>query len=164
MAILFTSDTHFGHTNIIKYCDRPYADVEEMNQAMIDRWNEVVTFKDTVYHLGDFAFGPVCFVEKCRKKLNGKVILIHGNHDRIGKETLSKIFTECYSKTRIKLGEQTLHLSHHPIQTEDGSADYYLNGHVHTRWITEGRRVNVGVDVWNFKPVTWGEIKAKLMI
>lgn len=80
MTRFFTSDNHFGHTNIIKYCDRPFASSEEMDEAMIARWNKAVRPSDTVYHIGDFAMS-FNKVEEITPQLNGKKILIAGNHD-----------------------------------------------------------------------------------
>ncbi|MEJ7707010.1 MAG: hypothetical protein WKF82_06805 [Nocardioidaceae bacterium] len=59
MAVYFTSDTHFSHANIIRLCNRPFADVDEMDEAIIERWNATVTSADTVYHLGDVALGQL---------------------------------------------------------------------------------------------------------
>jgi len=80
MSIFFTSDTHFGHENIIKYCKRPFANAAEMDKALIRNWNRVVGPHDLVYHLGDFAVGggPA---GPYLDQLNGRIILIHGNHD-----------------------------------------------------------------------------------
>ena len=79
--IFFTSDTHFNHTNIIKYAQRPYSDAEEMNEDLIKRWNSVVGKNDIVFHLGDFMFGNINRFWEFRSRLNGKIYLIHGNHD-----------------------------------------------------------------------------------
>lgn len=78
------ADTHFYHTNIIKYCDRPFSSTEEMDITMIDNWNSVVNPEDTTYHLGDFAFGKGSRwrIAEYRAMLNGKIILFKGNHDR----------------------------------------------------------------------------------
>ena len=90
-----TSDTHFNHSNIIKYCNRPFHDIYEMNQAIIDRWNSIVNDNDIVYHLGDFAFIrrdnlELSYAQQLRQqirefvdRLNGKIILIKGNHDKL---------------------------------------------------------------------------------
>jgi len=79
LNIFFTSDTHFGHKNILKYCNRPFVNVEEMDEVMIERWNGRIGKNDSVYHLGDFSFSsnPKTYFER----LNGKKILIIGNHD-----------------------------------------------------------------------------------
>src|SRR2546429_527154 len=77
----FTSDTHFGHANIIPYCSRPFASVPEMNEALIARWNDCVGPDDTVYHLGDFAMGLKSLWPEYRRRLNGKIVFTLGNHD-----------------------------------------------------------------------------------
>lgn len=85
--IFVTSDTHFNHTNIIKYCNRPFASVAEMNQTLIDNWNRVVRPQDTVIHCGDFAFTKAnrkvasATISTLANNLNGRKILILGNHD-----------------------------------------------------------------------------------
>jgi calcineurin-like phosphoesterase family protein len=80
MAIFFTSDSHFGHANIIKYCNRPFSSVAEMDREMIEQWNKVVTMYDTVYHLGDFCFSAHA---PYFNQLNGNKFLILGNHDTL---------------------------------------------------------------------------------
>ena len=81
------SDTHFNHSNIIKYCSRPFSNIEEMNKVIIDNWNNIVDKEDTVYHLGDFGFGTKEELKEIFDKLNGKKYLIMGNHDRrVGKK------------------------------------------------------------------------------
>ena len=78
------SDTHFGHANIIEYCNRPFETVEEMDSYMINQWNKTVKDNDIVIHLGDFAFGTGEEIRKYASQLNGKKILVQGNHDRKG--------------------------------------------------------------------------------
>ena len=78
--IYFTSDTHFGHANILNFCKRPFKDVDEMNEELIKRWNEVISKEDTVFHLGDFAFGGAEIWNKTLPRLNGHIVLILGNH------------------------------------------------------------------------------------
>lgn len=87
MNYWWTSDYHFGHFNIIRYCGRPFETVEEMDKVIIRKHNERVKPEDTVFFLGDFIFkgGKEGGEERCRafeKKLNGKVVFIEGNHDR----------------------------------------------------------------------------------
>lgn len=79
-STFFTSDTHFGHENIIKFCKRPYQSVEEMNEALIENWNKVIGKNDTVFHLGDFALGGSTVWNNTLDRLNGKIYLIFGNH------------------------------------------------------------------------------------
>ncbi len=76
----FTSDTHFNHANIIKFCNRPFKDVEQMNDVMIANWNSVIGKDDTVFHLGDFCLGGAAEWTKILDRLNGKIYLIMGNH------------------------------------------------------------------------------------
>lgn len=76
----FTSDTHFGHANIIRLCNRPFEDVNEMNEKLIENWNKVVPENGTVFHLGDFAFGGSGLWNKVLDQLNGQIYLIMGNH------------------------------------------------------------------------------------
>jgi len=78
--IFFVSDTHFGHSNIIQFCDRPFASVEEMDYNLIKNWNEKVPLDGLVFHLGDFGWGGYQEYKKIRDQLNGKIILIKGNH------------------------------------------------------------------------------------
>lgn len=82
--VFFISDTHFGHENIIKYCNRPFKDAAEMDRVMIERWNQNVAEGDYVIHLGDFGFGSTEYLQDLVSKLNGKIVLIQGNHDRFG--------------------------------------------------------------------------------
>lgn len=87
MKIFCISDTHFHHANIIKYCNRPFVSVEEMDRTMINNWNKVVTSDDIVLHLGDFAMTVYNHaraaeaIQAVAEQLNGKKIIIKGNHD-----------------------------------------------------------------------------------
>lgn len=143
----FTSDTHFNHANVMKYCARPFASVEEMNRVMIERWNAVVGPEDTVYHLGDFALGKASEWPAILRQLNGaKKILIHGNHDRSPRHMLEGGFNEVHEK----LEWNGWMLQHHPIATNRK----LLCGHIHEKWTRIGWVINVGVDVWDFTPRT----------
>lgn len=80
--IYFTSDTHFGHANIIKYCERPFKDTDHMDETIIANWNRTVSPDDTVFHLGDVALGNIDKSLACVSRLNGYKICVLGNHDR----------------------------------------------------------------------------------
>jgi len=82
MRVYVTSDHHFSHKNIIKYCNRPFTSVEDMNIYMMKKWNDKVRPFDLVFHLGDFAFTKKTNLQKIRDQLQGVIILIPGNHDR----------------------------------------------------------------------------------
>lgn len=178
--IFFTSDTHFGHKNIIEYCNRPWSTVEEMNEGMVERWNSKVSAEDTVYHLGDFAMGPKENLG-WRQRLNGHVILIKGNHDR-DKEVLKEYGFEVHKRKRLYLPEEDkiIMMTHIPIHVPDpmgrsgrtyspnltqkidvDSYDYILCGHVHNQWRRRGKTINVGVDVSDFYPLTIQELLAR---
>src|SRR5271165_2813112 len=136
---LFTSDSHYYHNNILRYCDRPFANLDEMHRAMIVNWNNCVSPLDTVYHLGDFAFGPVSNVKCILEKLNGKTILVRGNHDRSANALKDVGFSAIYNDLTIeqKDGDKTVkvRMQHHP--PKPGSyydVDYILCGHVHQNW------------------------------
>ncbi len=82
MAIWFTSDHHFFHNNIIKLCDRPFKNLDEMHEALIRNWNAKVKHNEIVYLLGDFLFGGMSRLRRIAPRLNGKIILVKGNHDK----------------------------------------------------------------------------------
>ena len=79
--LFFTADTHFNHANIIKFCNRPFKSVEQMNETLITNWNSVISEDDIVFHLGDFCLGGAAEWTKLLDRLNGKIYLILGNHD-----------------------------------------------------------------------------------
>lgn len=141
MTTFFVSDTHFNHTNIIKYSNRPFRDIEEMNAQMIKNYCAVVKPEDTVYHLGDFSFGGK---EKIVKSLGvwgslpGEKHLLLGNHDYYlyhGKlrEDFDKAFASVRDFRPIKVGNTQIILCHYSFQVWDGSHKgvYNLYGHSH---------------------------------
>lgn len=173
--IFFTSDTHFGHHNIIEYCKRPFSDIEDMNFQLCQKWNERVGPDDTVYHLGDFAMGKKDNIY-LRKNLNGKVILVKGNHDRSTAVMKEAGFDEVVKNLTIDLDGFKLYLAHIPVHLPDPTErsyptsltaeppahyDYFLCGHVHTQWARNGKTINVGVDVSNYVPLTLTELLAR---
>lgn len=156
--IFLVSDTHFFHSNIIKYCNRPFASVEEMNRVMIEKWNAVVSPEDTVIHLGDFALGPAPRYAEILKALHGKTkILIIGNHDKSAvymKENVG--FDQVYQNRMFDFGEHgDWFLKHKPMKTPKK----LLHGHVHQSWRRLGEFViNASVDVWDFYPQTLAQM------
>jgi len=163
----FTADTHFGHANIIRHCDRPFADVEAMNRGITDRWNAVVGPHDLVYHLGDFAMGDAQRWPEYRAALNGRIVLVLGNHDRSAEKMLAIGIDEVVSNVVVVVEGVRCWLNHYP-PAEDGtdykgrplgrpkapsSYDLALCGHIHEKWRVRDGMVNVGVDVWAYAPV-----------
>lgn len=150
MATWFTSDTHYGHKNIIEYCNRPYESVEQMNEAMIDAHNSCVKPEDTVYFLGDFAFGDF---QRVVERLQGKKILVLGNHDQkiISKKSDwigQNRFSQIHDYKEIKVGGQKICLFHFGMRVWNGShkGTWHLYGHSHGTLPPQGLSVDVGVD------------------
>ena len=166
MRNYFTADCHFGHANIVKYCKRPFKDLDDMNETIIHNWNERVKPEDTVFHIGDFCFknttnmihrgeGNIHPASYYEKKLNGKIIFIKGSHDK------NNSCKTCILNTEIELGGYRIGLVHDPKHVKP-KFDFNLVGHVHSLWkckrISNVDMVNVGVDMWNFRPITIEEI------
>ena len=152
MTTWFTGDEHFTHANIIKYCKRPFASVEEMNAAIIERHNARVKDGDVVYHLGDFVFKNT--VKGYAAKLNGSHIFIRGNHD---KDRLSGIL-------EITIEKQRIVLCHYAMRVWNAShyGAWQLYGHSHGTLPPIGKQYDVGVDNNNFAPISFEELREKL--
>lgn len=181
--IWLTSDHHFHHSNIIKYCNRPFGSVEEMNEALVANWNSVVKPDDHVYHLGDFCFGNVEKWNWCLGpgRLNGHIHLILGNHDpeRVFRDgTFIERFDSIdYQKILIIEG-WTVILNHFPFLSFSNNLDHKvigLSGHTHVGQLSSSvesydklnamykpNQYDVGVDNNNFTPVSWAEVKNKV--
>jgi calcineurin-like phosphoesterase family protein len=208
--IYFTSDQHYSHKNVIKYCKRPFTrhavpidpntpppfsekeklaalelDVLEMNEELVKRHNETVSPSDTVYHLGDFSLSKYA-VRKYLPRLKGTHYLIQGNHDYshpvISKTpqelvTNRKIYTDSgfkdiFETLTMNIKGEDVIMSHFPyLDPNPKYAQKYpdfrfpdnglvlLHGHVHDSWSTKYSpkgtlMINVGVDVWDFRPVS----------
>ena len=121
--IFFVSDTHFGHTNIIKYCNRPFNNTDEMDKALINNWNAKVPKDGIVYHLGDFAWGSINYWEKIREQLNGEIILIYGNHDEkyLNNKLMYKLFKEVTPQKKIWINKIPIYINHYPFLCFGGS-------------------------------------------
>lgn len=130
MKIFGISDTHFGHEAIIKYCNRPFSNVEEMDRAMIKRWNETVSNNDIVIHLGDFALCSKERIKEITKQLNGKKILIMGNHDNYNEQFYRDVGFHTVSRFPI-LYNSWYFCSHAPLQMFQDCCYKNLYGHVH---------------------------------
>jgi calcineurin-like phosphoesterase family protein len=168
----FTSDLHFGHKNVINYCDRPYANIEEMHEAIVKQWNFQVGPNDTVYVLGDFSLNPK-WSREILPKLNGTKILVMGNHDapfpfpynkkadKMKQRYLDDGWKDVLLYHELTLSNGlTVGLSHMPYNSEAGG-EYdqrymefrpedkglvLLHGHLHCRYRKNGRMIDVGFD------------------
>jgi len=158
----FTADTHFEHARILEHCNRPYDTVTEMNEDLVKRWNAIVKPNDIVYHLGDFAWRDHY---KWINQLNGKVILITGNHDKMNVVAKEKFF-EIHTFLERKINGQEITLCHYPLSTFNKiwHGAWHLYGHVHgvRKERDDFPACDVGVDVWDFQPVHFDVIQDKM--
>jgi len=174
----FTSDLHFFHANVIRYCDRPYNNVYEMNFALINNWNDLVSPKDEVVFLGDFCMNPRTFNSILELNFQS-MIFVKGNHDKV--EKYKKMLVEwphlvdkiqfCDNVT-IEVDGRKFFCVHRPVSASDELPN--IIGHVHEKWklmpagsvIAEHGRsgigvekmllqpcLNVGCDVHGYKPI-----------
>ena len=154
--IYFISDTHFSHSNIIKYCNRPFNNVDIMNEALINNWNSIVNKNDIVYHLGDFTIDYDNLGELV-KKLNGKIYLIRGNHE--GKSI--KFYNEIGLKvlpSKTRLDEYKFILSHKPLDNNLIPNNYInIHGHIHNNDLdnkfNSGNHYCVSIEKINYMPI-----------
>jgi calcineurin-like phosphoesterase family protein len=164
MTIFVTADTHFNHDNIRKYCDRPFDSVEEMNRRMIENWNNRVQSGDDVYHLGDFGWGSHASLHNILDQLNGRIYFIRGNHDKSIKKALADRFVWVKDYHELTThGYPKICMFHYPLRTwrSKHHGSYCLHGHSHGKLPAPPGEltVDVGVDVWNYSPVSLEEIK-----
>lgn len=130
MKYFVIADTHFGHSNVIRYCNRPFKDAEEMNRVLIKNWNEVVSNQDKVLLLGDFCLTSREEAAKIVDQLSGRKILIKGNHDCWSDDFYRSIGFEYVSKFPIVYNDFFL-MSHAPLQLSDNLPYFSYYGHVH---------------------------------
>lgn len=172
--VFFTSDTHFGHSNIIKYCQRPFNSAEHMDEVLISNWNEVVSPKDIVFHLGDFCFGSDKEWIKILQRLNGTKYLILGNHDIkkiVNSNQIKDYFADINMQMRVVVDKQKMLLNHYPFLCFEGGYQnvWQLFGHVHSSKHSTGldkerlvhlfpTQYDVGVDNNNYRPVSFAQV------
>lgn len=183
--IWFTSDLHFGHRNVIRFCDRPYEDEKDMGRSLIFNWNSVVGENDIVFVLGDtFWFNDSKSIKKVTNELNGEIYVLPGNHDEFehwDKVDASKVHL-CQDVCVMWLDSEDnrwgkklyeIWMSHYPMMTwphrENGAMQLF--GHIHSK---EGRtgvdqdlplynnQLDVGCDYWNYYPVSFEEVLKKI--
>lgn len=153
MKLFIISDTHFGHENIIRYCNRPFSSVEEMDNAIIKNWNETVSNQDTIIHLGDFGLGKKERIAEIISKLNGKKILIMGNHDNWSEEFYRKAGFHTVSRFPIVYDSFYI-MSHAPLQLSETTPYYNFYGHVHNdeKYIETATSKCVSVERIGYRP------------
>lgn len=160
----FSSDMHFRHKNIIKYSNRPYASIEEMQEGLIANHNSRVRPQDWWFHLGDFAFAPYEYIASIVKRLNGKKVMLPGNHDNwehLLKLKEAGLVDHVFRDWFGKIGNHRFHLYHFPIQSWEGAhhGTIHLHGHSHGSTTSPDMlRLDVGVDCHNWFPISYKEI------
>jgi len=149
----FTADEHYGHFNIIKYCNRPFASVIEMDETIIKNHNAIVNLSDTVIHVGDFTLGKKERAGLYIKQLKGNHVFIQGSHDY-------------WLKNAVQIWERTIegiHIvaCHYAMRRWSKShyGSWQIYGHSHGNLQPEGLQYDVGVDNNNFYPVSFEDLK-----
>ncbi|OLS16389.1 MAG: metallophosphoesterase [Promethearchaeota archaeon CR_4] len=170
-VIYFIGDSHFGHTNIIKYCNRPFSSAEEMNERIIANWKFTIKPEDIVYFLGDFCLNGI-YAPILRDLPFEHMFFIEGNHDPLPKlKALADPRVEFHKNLEVSLDGHTFFLTHNPMDASPTLPT--ICGHVHEQWtfLKKGQYfaeyhktmtikkkapqpiLNVSVDVHNFTPV-----------
>lgn len=171
--IWFISDTHFGHANIIKYCERPFKDVQDMDESMIKNWNSVVGADDVIYHLGDFCLGDDVAFKDYISRLNGQIKILNNptHHDKRWIKHLPVVYSKTGSQVEyisplFDISKKDYHivLCHFPMYTWNKKhyLSYHLYGHVHKQNFeipNSPLSLNVGVDMIDFYPIELETVK-----
>jgi calcineurin-like phosphoesterase family protein len=173
--IWFTSDCHFSHANVIKYDKRPFTSAQEMDETMIERWNEEVKDTDVVFYLGDLSFDrDFGRTQAIAKQLKGKIHFILGNHDddRVIKklgvfETVNDYINLSVKDLENPRKYQDIMMFHYPILSWDKvhHGAWHLHGHCHQNLIPhepkyyEGKVLDMGCNGWDYRPINYKEIK-----
>lgn len=185
----FISDTHFGHENIIRYSQRPFKNVDHMNQMLVHNWNDRVHPRDTVFHLGDVALGPWEKWDRILRSLHGTKVLVVGNHDRIFERMQPKVqarFAPLYADWfrggvhrrhgGLVIGKTRVNLSHFDYDQDRYERTFpripdegvpLIHGHTHSKQqVTRSEKgtlqIHVGVDAWDYAPVSEEQVAALL--
>lgn len=170
--VFFTSDTHFSHANIIKYCERPYKNIDEMDEDLIRRWNDVVKKDDVVFHLGDFGMVSQKKLEWIIGRLNGQIYLILGNHDN--RLRYDGLFKSVKQQMLVNIDGVYVLMLHYPLMQHkseilNGHRFIQLYGHIHSRKNMSGddklrsartswNQYDVGVDNNDYRPISFSEV------
>jgi calcineurin-like phosphoesterase family protein len=166
--IYITADTHLGHTNILKYDGRPFDTIDDHDNAIIRRWNSKVKPNDTVYHLGDVALTSISRAARVVHALNGRIILIKGNHESTALDLHKRdnVFEAVHSYYELKDHGDLFCLFHYPIHewNKCHHGAYMLHGHTHGNdsYSNRYRILNVGINLHGYYPLSLDEIREML--
>lgn len=167
------ADAHFGHAKILDHCSRPFDTIEEHDLTLIGNWNDRVAPNDHVYILGDFCWRRPEYALWLLHTLKGRKYLIRGNHDKaVRGECLKQLELDVkyheltIQDKNVKGGKQTIVLCHYPLETwlrSHWKQTWHLHGHTHGRLKTSKfNRIDVGVDVTNYCPISYEEVKERI--
>ena len=175
MAVYFTADLHFGHSEIIGFCERPFGDVSEMNKVLVSNWNSRVDNDDHVYIIGDLYYGGrdaagLSEAVSIVNNLNGILHLVAGNHDipYLKNMDYHYLFADVDQVRYLKHEGEHFYLCHYPMAEWSGyyRGSWHIYGHIHNAknpayqyMKTQEKALNAGVDICNFMPVTFEELK-----
>ena len=165
-SMFLTSDIHLFHAAILKFEPeaRPFTSVDEMNEAIVVRWNNIIGPKDVVYIAGDVSFGKLGQTIEILNQLNGRKYLAVGNHDRhyVSNAEFCKCFVDMNERYEIKYNKKLYTISHYPQLSWNKShiegASYMLFGHEHSRFLGYHNMLNIGMDCHNLTPLHIEEI------
>lgn len=163
--IWFTSDLHLGHKNILKLSNRPFGEIEHHDDTIINNYNNMVSNDDFCYILGDISFNQSYEnYKRIFSRLNGKKNIIIGNHDN--KQNLIRCQKDgliCSVKDTqiLQIGKDRVFLAHFPHREWNGfyHGVYHVYGHCHCNIDDYKQSTDVGVDCWEYAPVSWDELK-----
>ncbi len=178
MIKAFYSDPHYGHANIIKYCDRPFEDVEHMQREMIARYNAMIGLDDVVVWCGDCAMGhkKLDRLRDVLATLNGTKWLVRGNHDHEPAAMLSAGFAVVADVLFLRIAGMSCRVYHYPpawadaMHVKDGHDKYesvrppevpgeiIIHGHTHVTHTAEKNLIHVGVDAWGYAPAPYERV------
>ena len=167
-TIWFIADPHFWHTNVIRHDNRPFESVVQMNEEMIVLWNEFVHPNDEVWLLGDFVYrcpDPVAYYcSEILKRLNGKINIVWGNHDKYYAKKIADQFHACFDMTRIRYNKVQIILCHYALMTWEfchmGST--HIHGHSHGMLPIRRNCLDVGCMNQGYRPISFEEVMSKI--
>jgi calcineurin-like phosphoesterase family protein len=161
MALFFTSDTHFNDPRVLRIDRRPFPSLAAHDEALVQCWNETVGAEDEVWHLGDFARGDATRIDRLLTSLNGRKHLIVGNND--GPATLrAEGWASVQHYAEMTIDGKLFVICHYPFRTwnQMGKGSIDLHGHSHGKLKPVPRQFDLGVDAWNYRPVTLEQVLA----
>lgn len=176
----FYSDPHFGHSNIIKYCSRPFSDIEQMTIELVKRYNYLISEDDLVVWVGDCTLGPPSLVRDRLKNIipymNGKKILVRGNHDNSAAYYTDIGFQFVVDELNVHIADTPCKICHFPYVTTQTNEisnlftsrrpkiehqdQILIHGHTHSTIKSSNRSINVSVEAWDYYPAQISEIKS----